>query len=181
MRNEHGVILIMEDGQRVHYHKVIFACHADQALGLLDRPTEKERNLLAVWRYTTSEIIVHRDLSQLPQKNLLDGYTFLYTASEKYIDTSVTFSLWILPTMPTHSDWMITQHQNFPIRREMIDKKITFKTPVFDFDAVAAQQQLATLNGEMNSYYCGSHFGFGLHEDAVTSAIHVAARLGVGF
>ncbi len=181
VRNSHGVILVMEDGQRCHYDKVIFACHADQALRLLERPSDRERNLLGVWRYTASEIIVHRDLSQLPQKNLLDGYTFLYTDSGKYIDTSVTFSLWILPTASYDSDWVITQHQNFPIRREMIDTRIGFKTPIFDFAAVATQKHLASLNGEINSYYCGSDFGFGLHEDAVTSAIKVAEQLGVTF
>jgi predicted NAD/FAD-binding protein len=33
----------------------------------------------------------------------------------------------------------------------------------------------------MNTYYCGSHFGYGLHEDAVTSAIEVARMLGVSW
>jgi predicted NAD/FAD-binding protein len=40
---------------------------------------------------------------------------------------------------------------------------------------------LPSLNGVKNTYYCGSHFGFGLHEDAVTSAIEVARKLDVPF
>ncbi|MEN8166486.1 MAG: FAD-dependent oxidoreductase [Pseudomonadota bacterium] len=181
VRNDQGVVLVMHDGERHHYDRVIFACHADQALSLLDRPSEREQNLLGVWRYTKSEIVVHRDLSPYPQKDLLDGYTFLYTKGGRYINTSVTFSLWILPTAPMHSDWMITQHQNFPIRQDRIDATFALKTPIFDFAAVAAQAELPRLNGELHSYYCGSHFGFGLHEDAVTSAIRVAEQLGVEF
>ena len=180
-RDEQGVVLNMQDGERRRYDKVVFACHADQALRLLARPSALEQNLLGVWRYTDNEIVVHRDLSPFPQKALLDGYSFLYTRGGRYIDTSVTFSLWILPTAPRSSDWMITQHQNFPIRQEAIDARFSFKTPIFDFPAVAVQTELPRLNGQLHSYYCGSHFGFGLHEDAVSSAIRVADQLGVSF
>ena len=38
-------------------------------------------------------------------------------------------------------------------------------------------RELPSLNGVRNTYYCGSHFGFGLHEDAVTSALDAARRL----
>ena len=178
IRNQQGVTLSMQDGERRRFDKVIFACHADQALRLLDSPSALEQNLLGAWRYTDSEIVVHRDLSPFPQKDLLDGYTFLYTKGRSYIETSVTFSLWILPTAPRSSDWMITQHQNFPIRPERIDARFSFKTPIFDFQAVAAQAELPRLNGQQHSYYCGSHFGFGLHEDAVSSAMQVADQLG---
>ena len=181
VRNPQGVVLLMHNGERRHYDKVIFACHADQALRLLQKPSEMEQNLLGIWRYTQSEILVHRDLSPFPVKDLLDGYTFLYTRGGKYIQTSVTFSLWILPTAPVSSDWMITQHRNFPIEPKSIDARFSFKTPIFDFPAMRAQTQLPGLNGKQHSYYCGSHFGFGLHEDAVTSALRVAEQLGVTF
>ena len=36
-----------------------------------------------------------------------------------------------------------------------------------------------SLNGELNSYYCGSHIGYGLHNDAVSSAMEVAQVLSV--
>lgn len=179
MRNERGVLLVMQDGERHQYDRVVFACHADQALNLLERPSDSEQNLLGRWRYTKSEIVVHRDLSPYPQKDLLDGYTFLYTRDKSYIKTSVTFSLWILPTASSQSDWLITQHQNMPIAQSKIDATFGFRTPSFDFDAFAAQQALPELNGQLNSYFCGSHFGFGLHEDAVTSAFRVAEQLGV--
>ena len=40
-------------------------------------------------------------------------------------------------------------------------------------------KRLPELNGTLGTYYCGSHFGHGLHEDGVTSAIGVAEALGV--
>jgi predicted NAD/FAD-binding protein len=51
--------------------------------------------------------------------------------------------------------------------------------PVFDRQAVAAQQRLASLQGDNGIWYCGSYFGYGFHEDALRSAVEVAHRLGV--
>ena len=35
---------------------------------------------------------------------------------------------------------------------------------------MATQHALASLNGVRNTYFCGSYFGFGFHEDAVRSS-----------
>ena len=38
------------------------------------------------------------------------------------------------------------------------------------------QNQLPLLNGVNNTYYCGSYFGYGYHEDAVKSAYELGLR-----
>ena len=40
-------------------------------------------------------------------------------------------------------------------------------------------KDLPSLNGVQNTYFCGSHFGHGLHEAAISSALKVANMLGV--
>lgn len=180
-RSEKDVTLNMADGQKSGFDKVVFACNADQALHLLEKPTEKEKNLLGSWTYTTSNMIVHGDHSYFPKKELISGYTFLYRPAGKYIQTSVSFSLWILPGVSRHSNLMITQHRNFPIKEDLIEFQRDFRTPNFDFRSYKTIKELPSLNGHNNTYYCGSHFGYGLHEDAVTSAIQVAGKLGVDF
>jgi predicted NAD/FAD-binding protein len=52
---------------------------------------------------------------------------------------------------------------------------------MFDFETAKIKEELTQLNGQMNSYYCGSYFGYGLHEDAITSAMKVAEHFGVKF
>ena len=64
-------------------------------------------------------------------------------------------------------------------REDRIEFQKTFRTPIFDTESVKTIPELPSLNGTSNSFYCGSHFGHGLHEDAVSSAIAVARRLGV--
>ncbi|MEZ4602669.1 MAG: hypothetical protein R2861_04450 [Desulfobacterales bacterium] len=35
---------------------------------------------------------------------------------------------------------------------------------------------LDTLNGQNNTYFCGSYFRYGFHEDAVLSGVNVAQK-----
>jgi uncharacterized protein len=38
------------------------------------------------------------------------------------------------------------------------------------------QSALSSLNGQRNTYFCGSYFGFGFHEDAVRSSHEAVAQ-----
>jgi hypothetical protein len=180
-RRERDSVLIMDNGTERVFDKVIFACNADQALALLDEPSSEEKRLLGAWKYTEGRVVVHRDHSRFPKRELMEGYTFLYRETDRYIQTSVSGSLWVLPGMSRKCDLISTQHPNFPIREDLIVFQKVFRTPLFDFNSCRTIDQLPTLNGVRNTFYCGSHFGFGLHEDAVTSAIRVAKKLGLEF
>jgi predicted NAD/FAD-binding protein len=57
--------------------------------------------------------------------------------------------------------------------------EMAYDHPVFDRQAMDAQQRLASLQGDNGIWYCGSYFGYGFHEDALRSAVEVAHRLGV--
>ena len=50
--------------------------------------------------------------------------------------------------------------------------------PLFDAAALEAQDQLWRLQGEHNTWFCGSYFGYGFHEDALQSGLAVADALG---
>jgi predicted NAD/FAD-binding protein len=181
IRENNHILLKMSGGECLPFDQVIFACNADQALSLLEKPTRKETQLLGVWRYTEGKIIVHSDHSRFPRRELMEGYTFLYRDQGRYIETSISGSLWALPGVSRNSDLISTQHPNFPIDKKHIVFEKIFRTPIFDFNSVATIKELPSLNGLNNTYYCGSHFGSGVHEDAVTSAIEIARMLDVKF
>ena len=50
--------------------------------------------------------------------------------------------------------------------------------PVFDRAARAAQSAIASLQGARRTWFCGAHMRHGFHEDGLSSAVHVAERLG---
>lgn len=179
-RDEDGVTLEFEDGSRRSFEKLVLACNADQGLALLAEPTALERELLSPWRYMDGPLVVHRDHRSFPPAELRQGYTFLYRRGEDGgLETSVNGMMRFLAGLPKNYDLIGSQHPNFPIREELIEYQTVFRTPIFDFDSCATVKRLPELNGTLGTYYCGSHFGHGLHEDGVSSAIAVAEGLGV--
>ena len=176
-RGDDGVRIVCDSGEEA-FDKVIFACNADQALEMLDEPTPLERELLSAWRYRDGRVVVHDDSSAFPRRELMQAYTFLYRRRDGVLSTSVNGSLWFEPGVPRSCDLIASQHPNFPIRGDRIELDTVLRTPVFDSRSCATTARLPALNGVRNTYYCGSHFGYGLHEDAVRSAVDVARALG---
>jgi predicted NAD/FAD-binding protein len=122
---------------------------------------------------------VHRDYTAFPKRELMQPYTFLYRRRDGVLSTSVNGALWLESAVPDTCDLISSQHPNFPIREDRIELDTVLRTPIFDFDSCATTHRLEELNGVNNTYYCGSYFGYGLHEDAIRSAVEVARRLGV--
>lgn len=179
-RDASGVTIEFADGSRRAFDKLVLACNADQALALLAEPTALERELLSPWRYMEGPLVVHRDHSAFPPAELRQGYTFLYRRSaEGGLETSVNGMMRFLAGLPKNYDLIGSQHPNFPIDPDLIEFETVFRTPIFDFDSCATVKRLPQLNGKLGTFYCGSHFGHGLHEDGVASAIAIAGALGV--
>jgi predicted NAD/FAD-binding protein len=60
-----------------------------------------------------------------------------------------------------------------------VHARMHYTHPVLDQRAAVGQRQIAALNGERRTYYCGAHLGYGFHEDGARSAVAVARLLGV--
>ncbi|MBU0996007.1 MAG: FAD-dependent oxidoreductase [Proteobacteria bacterium] len=179
-RNEAAVFLQMKDGKEYAFDKVVFACNADQALSLLDNPTEDEKRLLGAWIYKDVPMVVHRDQSNSPGRELCQPWTLIQSSDNGVPHFSIHYCSWLLsPAALRKCDYFSTQHPSFPIREDLIDIRKIFRVPFYDFKSFGTIQDLPSLNGNMHSYYCGSHFGYGLHGDAVNSAIEVARHLGI--
>lgn len=179
IRGDKGVTLCMEHGGTLSYDNIVFACPADTALKMIENPTEQEVKLLGAWKYKDGTIVVHKDHSSFPRRELIQAYTFLYTEHDGSVHTSVNGALWHEPGVRGDCDYLSSQHPNFPIKEELVDFETVFRTPIFTFHSYPTIKHLPSLNGVSGTYYCGSHFGYGLHEDAVSSAIEVCKKLGV--
>lgn len=177
-RDGDEVELELADGSERRFDRVVFACNADQTLGLLEDPSPLETELLSPWRYKEGRLVVHRDDSAFPPRPLMQAFTFLYRRTDRGIDTSVNGMMRFLAGVPNDCDLIGSQHPNFPIDPESIVFDIVFRTPIFDDAAVTAQPRLEELNGHGNCFHCGSHFGYGLHEDSVRSARRAAIAVG---
>ena len=179
---EHGQIVVLaESGERRVFDKIVFACGADQALSLLDSPTPEEKRLLGAWRFNKRRLVIHQDHSSFPERALIQGYTFLYTERGGILDCSANGGIRHQPGVPRKCNLIGSQDPNFPIDPNLVEFETILRTPLYDFGSFPTIGQLPSLNRVQNTYYCGSYFGLGLHEDAVRSAVEVAETLNVDF
>ncbi len=58
------------------------------------------------------------------------------------------------------------------------DRSDVYDHPIFDANALTAQRRLWSLQGTRNTWFCGSYFGSGFHEDGLQAGLAVAEQLG---
>ena len=89
----------------------------------------------------------------------------------------VTYWLNKLQNLNTSKNYFLTLNPFIPIEKNKIIKKVEFTHPFYDTKAIKAQKYLSELQGVNNSYFCGSYFGYGFHEDGLNSGINISNKL----
>jgi predicted NAD/FAD-binding protein len=166
------------DGGSRAFDRVIIATHADQALELLQDPTDVERELLGAWRYARSDTWLHSDgelLSSRPAAQASWNYHLSDCRSPPPYPT-MTYNLNRLQRLHTERKYLVTLNPPRPPRDVLA--QLTYRHPIFTPESIPTQSDLAELNGQNRTYFCGGYFGFGFHEDALRSGLEVAESLG---
>jgi predicted NAD/FAD-binding protein len=180
-RSANGVTVHAEKSGATSFDAVVFACHADQALQLLDSPTAREHSVLSAFRYQRNRAVLHSDEELMPRrKTVWSAWNYLTSEGRRGTD-AVSVSYWMncLQRLEQAPPLFVTLNPLREPRAARVIAEMAYDHPVFDRQAVAAQERLTSLQGDNGIWYCGSYFGYGFHEDALRSAVDVAHRLGV--
>ena len=166
-------------GKNQLFDKVVIAAHADQALRLLSKPTAEQHQALSAWSYSLNEVVLHTDISFLaPNKRLWCSWNFLQDKNSQNEDPlTVTYYMNRLQQLSTDRHYMVTLNPRRSIHADRIIKKLTYTHPIYTKEAIESQSKLKLLNKKSNILFCGSYFGYGFHEDAVTSALNVVKEI----
>jgi predicted NAD/FAD-binding protein len=166
LRSENNVrILIGNEYQ--DYDHVILASHADQSLELLDDPSLEESEILKKFTYVSNEAYLHRDENLMPiRKSAWSSWNSI----SKNENTCVTYWLNKLQNLNSEKNYFLTLNPVEAIDKNKIIKKIHFTHPYFNKDNVALQKDLNKLQGKKRTWFCGSYFGYGFHEDGLKSS-----------
>ncbi len=180
-RDHEGVTLYGDQGLLGRFDQVVLAGHADETLAMLDRPTDGEADLLGRFRYQTNEAILHTDPALMPRRRAIwASWNHLSRQGENQ-QRPVSVSYWMnrLQRLSTTRDLFVTLNPIVPAREERVLRRMYYTHPVFDQGARSAQALLRSLQGQERTWFCGSYFGYGFHEDGLQSALQVARGLGV--
>ncbi|WP_026379155.1 NAD(P)/FAD-dependent oxidoreductase [Afifella pfennigii] len=189
-RKEDGVTVRDEAGHADFFDAAVIATHADQALALLGDADPVEWTSLSAFRYSANRAVLHQDEALMPTRrrvwsswNVIDDRL----KGERWGDDgrggedrplSVTYWMNRLQNLPPAHPLFVSLNPPRPVRADRTIAAFDYTHPVFDQAAIAAQADLWRLQGRRRTYFAGSYFGYGFHEDALQAGLAAAEAAG---
>ncbi len=170
-----------QDGEQECYDMVVMASHADQSYRMLLDPTEDEDKYLGIWQYSTNRTVLHTDVDVMPPvRRAWASWNYLKEKESKADGlVSLTYHMNRLQRLAVDKDYFVTLNRTKEIESKDTIRTFIYEHPVYTQESVESQEHLKRMSGVNRTYYCGSYFNYGFHEDAVTSAVEVAESLGI--
>jgi uncharacterized protein len=178
VRRGSDVVAIVDSQRRYEtFDHVIMACHADHALAALTDASDEERDMLGAFRYSRNIAVLHTDETFMPKRRQAwSSWNFLgRTDSDR---ACVTYWMNRLQGLESEKPLFITLNPARPPRAGTLLHTESYSHPILDGAAARAQQRLWSLQGQKNTWFCGSYFGAGFHEDGLQAGLAVAEQLG---
>jgi predicted NAD/FAD-binding protein len=174
-----GVEIIDARGGADRFDQVVVAAHADDALALLEQPSEAERRILGAFRYADNQAWLHDDPEFMPRRKAAWA-SWNYLAERGGADPALSVTYWMNRLQPLGEapELFVTLNPARPPREERVFRCETYRHPLFDLGAMRAQKLLWSLQGQDRLWYCGAYFGAGFHEDGLQAGLAVAEQLG---
>ena len=166
-------------GNQTQFDHVIFACHADEAMKLIDQP-EPYQSTIGRFDYQSNEIIVHSDTSFMPNhKKCWSSWVYLCDEDDDQ-QKAVSLSYWMnnLQNLDHDDPIFVTLNPSKRPKDALIFDTHHFTHPLFDQKAIKAQTEITNIQGKNGVWFCGAYQRYGFHEDGLLSAMNVAKALG---
>jgi uncharacterized protein len=183
IRTPRGVTVTTSSGTAHTFEKVIIACHGDQALRLLQNPTDAEHRLLSAFHYQPNTATLHTDASVMPRTRLAWSAWNYEIARDSAGAVSTATHYWMnkLQGVSDRENYFVTINRPESIDPAKVLKRIAYDHPLFSLAATAAQAELPALNqaalGTTETFYAGAWQRHGFHEDGLHSAHRLAAQI----
>jgi len=166
------------------FDQILFACHSDQALKLIQSPQSnqvlisEQKRILSAMRYRPNEVVLHSDESLMPKrKKAWASWNYLSKANSKG-PPAVSYWMNRLQHVPTKKPVIVTLNPDRPINPSNIWAKFSYDHPIFDLAAEQAKSDIWSVQGQAGYWFAGAYLGDGFHEDGLQSGLYVAEQMG---
>lgn len=174
---DNGIRVTDSTGETRDYDRLVLACHAGEALALLQDATPEERDALGAFRYQPNRAFLHSDASMMPKRRRCWS-SWVYHATDAAGPVSVTYWMNQLQSLDAEKPLFVTLNPPRPIAPELVHDEHVFEHPVYTVEAFSAQKKLPAIQGTRNTWYCGAYHRNGFHEDGLASAVEAARLMG---
>ena len=177
-RDARGASVATARGGEDRYDHVVIATHADQALRLLPDANGDERRLLGAFAYSRNRAVLHGDAALMPRRRAVWS-SWNYGADRRRPDAlCVTYWMNRLQAIDDRRQLFLTLNPSREPRAELVHRTEVYEHPLFDANAIRAQNDLWSLQGRRRTWFCGAYFGAGFHEDGLQAGLAVAEAIG---
>jgi predicted NAD/FAD-binding protein len=157
---------------------VVIAAHSDQALAMLDDPSEQEQEILGQIAFQKNDTVLHTDQSLLPQRRTVWAAWNYHIPPEDLGRVAITYDMNILQNLEAEEEFCVSLNMTEAIAPEKTIARMTYHHPVYTPASLTARMRYDEINGQNRTYYCGAYWYYGFHEDGVKSALAVAKHFG---
>ncbi len=178
-RHALGVTLHFADRPAATFDEVVFACHGNQILPLLQSPTPLERDILGHFHTSRNETCLHTDATVLPSRQAARAAWNYSLHPDPTQPATLTYHMNRLQSLHSQTDYCVTLNDEGRINPSAVIRRITYHHPVYTADAVQAQTRWHQISGMHHTHFCGAYWFYGFHEDGLNAALRVARALGV--
>jgi predicted NAD/FAD-binding protein len=174
-------VLVYTDVNRMNtFDEVILACHANQALKLVDNLYPKEEEILSPFKYEINTTTLHTDNSVLPSnKAIWASWNYRIPVNDER-KVMITYYMNKLQNIDSNRTYCVSLNLNSKINRKKIIKEFKYEHPIFFPGISEYQAQHRSLIRNDRLSYCGAYWGYGFHEDGVNSALRVCEGYNLG-
>lgn len=177
-RRAEGVEVLPANEPAERFDNVVIATHSDQALALLEDPTDAERKILGAIPYQENIAVLHSDETLLPSKRAAWASWNYHIPKKDLGRVAVTYDMNILQSIGAPRELCVSLNLAKAIDPGKIYKQMTYHHPVYNPESLAARYSHADISGVNRTHFCGAYWGYGFHEDGVKSALEVCRRFG---
>lgn len=166
-------------GEARKYDQIVLACHADEALSMIETPGYLRSDILGAFTYQKNDIVVHRDESFMPRRRKAWASWVYLSDAARDEKPCVSLSYWMnnLQSLPAENPVFVTLNPGRQPREDMVYDRHSFTHPIFDTAAIKAQGRISEIQGLDGLWFCGAYQRYGFHEDGLLSAVNVARAM----
>lgn len=173
-RSDAGVDVLSAMG-RERFDTVVLACHSDQALRLLAKPTHAEISALSAIRYQPNECVLHTDATLMPKRRAAWSAWNYLQVNDADNARSVALTYWMNQLQPLPFTTPLFETLNPPKApaASTVLAEFEYAHPLLNRAAIAAQREIDAIQGQNQTWFAGAWLANGFHEDGLLSALNV--------
>lgn len=183
IRRVNGAVEITTPGAEPEwFDHVVIGAHADHTLAMLADRSDREAEILGAFSYGLNETVLHSDASLMPRRGRVwASWNYLASSGRNGSERRkpcVTYWMNRLQGIASERPLFVTLSPLHAPAEEKVIWRGLYQHPLFNAATLNAQRQLWSLQGQANTWFCGSYFGSGFHEDAIQAGLAVGESLG---